>query len=238
MLAGVLLLCGDHRCVALGPPLSLKKVRGELPLSGRKLFVYEVKDFDFWRKAKAEENPYGRKIWPGAVAAARRLDGLASDGRLGRVLEIGCGNGFASLAAAALGAESVLATDVSAAALELTKRAALEQNLQVTTQLFDVFAKTPLPEADLLVAADLFYDEALAAAVADRVKEALRRGTGVLVAGEPSRPARHVFLESLRQDLPDVDFEPPTRLQLTDANWKAKLIEVLYLEAPTTVPSS
>src|SRR5918998_6245873 len=60
--------------------------------------------------------PYWSVIWRSGVALARELDGMALGGR--RVVELGCGLGLPSIAAARGGA-TVLATDACAEALEL-----------------------------------------------------------------------------------------------------------------------
>lgn len=91
-------------------PLALKRI--STALSGnRTCFVFEVDDHDWWRDSSAESNPFGAKLWPGALAAAHRLETVAPGKR---VLELGAGNGFASLCCGKLyGASRVLATDVS-----------------------------------------------------------------------------------------------------------------------------
>ena len=72
---------------------------------------------------------HGALLWPGAVLLAQllaegpRLEGLTT-------LELGCGTGLCSLAAAARGA-SAIATDVSPLSLQLTTHAAAEQGLDV-----------------------------------------------------------------------------------------------------------
>ena len=86
--------------------------------------VQEVADWSWWDEQSLDEsaNPYGAKLWPAAVAVAREIAQLPLEGK--SVLELGCGNGLCSLAAAASGAASVLATDLSADALGLTADAA------------------------------------------------------------------------------------------------------------------
>ena len=72
---------------------------------------------------------HGALLWPGAVLLAQllaegpQLEGLTT-------LELGCGTGLCSLAAAARGASSI-ATDVSPLSLQLTTHAAAEQGLDV-----------------------------------------------------------------------------------------------------------
>lgn len=156
-------------------PLALR--RATTTLDGNcSIWVLEVADQGWWRASTAAENPYGAKLWPGALAAAARLRAVAA----GRdVLELGCGNGFAALVAAASGARRVLATDVSPRALDLTRRAAAEQRLAVDVAAFDARGPEPLPAGfDLLVAADVLYDASLALCRRRWAPPRRRRGPG------------------------------------------------------------
>ncbi|HKC77906.1 MAG TPA: methyltransferase domain-containing protein, partial [Gaiellaceae bacterium] len=63
--------------------------------------------------------PYWAELWPSGLALARHV--AARDLQGLRVLELGCGLGLPSLAAAACGAE-VLATDWAEDAIELLRR--------------------------------------------------------------------------------------------------------------------
>lgn len=72
---------------------------------------------------------HGGLLWPGAVLLAQLLaSGPTLEGLT--TLELGCGTGLSSLAAALRGASSV-ATDISPLSLQLTTHAAAEQGLDV-----------------------------------------------------------------------------------------------------------
>ena len=58
--------------------------------------------------------------------------------------------------------------------------------------------ETPLPAADLVVAADIMYEPRTGKAMARRAVEALKRGSKVLVGDSPGRPGRQTFLEELK----------------------------------------
>lgn len=141
--------------------------------------------------------PYGRVLWSsgpcvGDVVAAMPLAGRA-------VLEIGCGTGFVSLVALRHGAR-VLATDVDEGALAAVRRARDELDApgELQTALLDVRGTEPLPAADVVVIADLLYEELLAVAVARRVAEARGRGSAVVV-GDPGRVFRGAFSRLLAE---------------------------------------
>ena len=72
--------------------------------------------------AAAANNPFGTRAWPPSLVVAQLLAGLPPSDLAGRpVLELGCGTGLVSIAAAGLGA-AVVATDVSPLALRLARR--------------------------------------------------------------------------------------------------------------------
>ena len=144
-------------------------------------------------------------FWPAArpLAAALHSPALLPSLAGVRVLELGCGTGVCSLAAAARGA-TVLATDVEPVALCLVRRAAAEQQIAtLQTAPFDAMcAEAALPTveggpAELLVMSDLFVTPGLATALAARAVEATRSGTTVLVV-DPGRPTRRDFVAALQ----------------------------------------
>ena len=115
-----------------------------------------------------------------------------------RVLELGCGLGLPSLAAALRGAD-VLATDWAEDAVELVRRNA-ERN-GVLVQAACVRWSDPealLREApwDLVLGADLLYEARNAEQLADLIP---RLGGEILLA-EPGRPYAKEFLERFRPE--------------------------------------
>lgn len=144
--------------------------------------------------------PYGGVLWDAAPCVVAVLAELPLAGT--RVLELGCGTGLVSLAAARAGAK-VLATDVDEEALASTRRAAEHAGLAIGAVGFDVGSDEPLPPADLVVAADLMYEPELALALARRVREALERGSRVVV-GDPGRLGRAAFDRELAGAAPPI----------------------------------
>jgi predicted nicotinamide N-methyase len=154
------------------------------------LFVSDDPDRDLDEAiAAGAPAPYGRVLWSSAPCVARVLAERSLAGR--RVLELGCGTGLASLVAARSGAR-VLATDVDEGALASVALGARALGVALETAIFDVRGPAPLPPADIVVIADLLYEELLAAAVARRAGEALRAGAQVIL-GDPGRTFRGAF---------------------------------------------
>lgn len=58
---------------------------------------------------------------------------------------------------------------------------------------------TPLPPADIVVAADIMYEPITGRAMAQRALEALKRGSRVLVGDSPGRAGRPAFLKALAE---------------------------------------
>jgi predicted nicotinamide N-methyase len=130
-------------------------------------------------------------LWRSGVALAEELDGAGLDGL--RVVELGCGLGVPSIAAARAGAR-VLATDESEEALELLRRNARLNGVELETARVDWAAPGDLVGRgpfDLVLAADVLYERA---AVAQLLSLLPRLAPTALIA-DPGRPAAEAFLE-------------------------------------------
>ena len=167
-----------------------------LVVAGVELDLVEVSDVDALLEDAIERGgiaPYGAVLWSSGVVVAARC--AARDLRGLRVLELGAGTGIVSLLCSKRGAH-VHATDVDEVALALVRAAAAGQGLTLETSAFDILGPASLPPADVVVAADLLYEPALAAALARRVIEALARGSACIV-GDPGRTFRAGFERAL-----------------------------------------
>jgi predicted nicotinamide N-methyase len=106
-----------------------------------------------------ERLPFWTQLWPSGTALAGAVAGRSLAGR--RVLELGCGLGLVSVAAALAGAE-VLAVDRSPEAVAFTAANATRNGAQVRTAVcaFDqpdlLLAEAPW---DLVLAADVLYEQ-------------------------------------------------------------------------------
>mmetsp|Transcript_26231 Transcript_26231/g.60316 ORF Transcript_26231/g.60316 Transcript_26231/m.60316 type:complete len:198 (-) Transcript_26231:110-703(-) len=134
------------------------------------------------------------------------------------VLELGTGSGLVSIACSMDPREQygpIIATDYEPVALELARYAYERLNgyregaRNLSFELFDICdMSSPLPPADIVVAADVMYEPTTGAATAKRVVEALCRGSRVIVGDSPGRAGRPAFLKELRKHpgLESVDF--------------------------------
>jgi predicted nicotinamide N-methyase len=142
--------------------------------------------------------PYWAVLWRSGVALARELDGLELAGL--RVVELGCGLGVPSIAAARAGA-SVLATDASPEALAVVARSARENGVPIETAAVDwgepeeLVRRAPF---DLVIAADVLYDRA---SVAQLLSLLPRLAPEAWIA-DPARPAAGAFVEEAARRWP------------------------------------
>jgi predicted nicotinamide N-methyase len=140
--------------------------------------------------------PYWAELWPAARALASALpqvDGLD-------VVELGCGLGLPSLAAAAHGAR-VTATDWAADAVELLGRNAARNGLRVTVEQRD-WRDAWAARFDLALAADVLYERRNVAPLVDR----LRGLAPAALVGLAGRPYESAFLDAwpgTREDVAD-----------------------------------
>jgi predicted nicotinamide N-methyase len=135
--------------------------------------------------------PYWSVLWRSGVALARELDGVALRGL--RIVELGCGLGVPSIAAARAGAD-VLATDACAEALTLVARNAHLNGVRIETATVDWAEPDELVRRapfDLVLAADVLYERA---GVAPLLSLLPRLAPQAWLA-DPGRRAAAAFLE-------------------------------------------
>lgn len=156
--------------------------------------------------ARDEFLPYWAELWPSAVALARVIARRPLTGR--RVLELGCGLGLASLAAAAAGGR-VLATDWAPDALAMTARSAARNGLAVETALlrWDAPPEALGPPWPLVLASDVLYEERTVPALLELLPRVTAPGGEVWLA-DPGRAPAARFLDTLDASAWRVDGMP------------------------------
>jgi len=170
-----------------------------IPLAGHELRLLRPRDAEALLDEHAFEHeeylPYWAELWPSALALARAVGVRSLRGA--RTLELGCGLGLPSIAAALAGGR-VLATDWSKEAVAMTATNAERNDVALETLVCSWTAPAPLLERapwDLVLASDVLYEARNAEALLDLLP---RLGTDVLLADPGRRPAER-FLSAARQ---------------------------------------
>jgi predicted nicotinamide N-methyase len=150
----------------LPPGATSDVVEEAVALGGRTLRMLRPRDGDaILDELLAEDDPgeerlpFWTQLWPSGTALARAVAGRSLAGR--RVLELGCGLGLVSVAAALAGAE-VLAVDRSPEAVTFTAANATRNGARVETTVCAFDQPEPLLAAapwDLVLAADVLYEQ-------------------------------------------------------------------------------
>jgi len=124
--------------------------------------------------------PYWAFAWPGGQALARYLIDHAGLVARRTVLDLGTGSGLTAIAAALAGAAAVLASDPDPFAIAAIGLNADANGVAIATAA-DVLDGTG-EDADVVLAADIWYERRLAERTTGLLRRAAARGASVLVA--------------------------------------------------------
>jgi predicted nicotinamide N-methyase len=165
-------------------------------IAGRDLALLRPRDAEALLDEDAFEHeeflPYWAELWPSSLALARVVAPRALHGA--RTLELGCGLGLPSIAAALAGGR-VLATDWSKEAVAMTATNAERNGARLETLVCSWTAPEPLLERapwDLILASDVLYEARNGDVLLDLLP---RLGSDVWLADPGRKPAER-FLEA------------------------------------------
>ena len=171
-------------------------------LGGRDLTVLRPRDSDALIDERAFEHeeflPYWAELWPSGHALAKRVAVRALHGA--RTLELGCGLGLPSLAAAIAGGR-VVATDWSPQAVELLRGNAARNDIAIDVERADWAAPEPLLERapwDLVLGADLLYERRNVEPLLELLPRLLGARGEVWLA-DPGRPPAGPFFAAMAE---------------------------------------
>ena len=177
-------------------------VEESVPLRGVALHVLRPRDAEALLDERAFEHeeflPYWAELWPSGVALARRVAARALKGA--RVLELGCGLGLPSLAAALCGGR-VLATDWSPQAIALLEDNATRNDAELETAIVDWQHPAAIVERapwDLVLGADLLYERRNVAPLLELLPRLLG-SRGELWLADPGRAPAGEFLAAFER---------------------------------------
>lgn len=138
--------------------------------------------------------PYWAELWPSSLALARAIGARSLRGA--RTLELGCGLGLVSIAAAQAGGK-VLATDWSEAAIGFTADNAARNGIELETAKVDwsapaeIVARSPW---QLVLGSDVLYERRNVDQMLDLLPRLVDRSGEVWIA-DPGRQTSVEFLE-------------------------------------------
>jgi predicted nicotinamide N-methyase len=137
------------------------------------------------RIAGCGASPYWAYPWGGGLVLAQHLSDHPGTVAGLRVVDFGSGSGLVAIAAAKAGARSVLAADIDRHAIAAIALNAALNGVAVTTCLADL-TEGPPPDADVVLAGDVFYTAEVAAKTGPFLQRCADAGLTVLV-GDPGR---------------------------------------------------
>lgn len=143
-----------------------------------------------------DDAPYWAHHWAGGLALARYVLDHPKSVAGRRVLDLGTGSGLVAIAAARAGAREAIAVDADPHALAALALNAAANGVSLDIRAGDV-ASLAIPDADMILAGDLFYSDDLAAAVTAFLDRCLDRGIEALVGDPWRRPLPLARLEEI-----------------------------------------
>jgi predicted nicotinamide N-methyase len=185
----------------VAPPVDAVSERIALP--GGEVEVSRPRDAEALLSDESFEReeflPYWAELWSSAVALAHDVSMRSLRGR--RTLELGCGLGLPSIAAARAGGR-VVASDWSPEAIAATATNAERNGVAVETLLCSWGAPAPLVDRapwDLVLASDVLYERRNADQLLALLPRLVDVRGRVLIA-DPGRPPAESFLERAAHD--------------------------------------
>ena len=142
--------------------------------------------FGLWGRTERDAPPFWAFPWAGGQGLARYVLDHPETVAGRRVLDVASGSGLVAIAAAKAGALTVTAGDIDENALAaIMLNAAANDTPQVTPRSVDLAAATA-GDAEVVLAADVFYQRELAA-MALRFLQAARAAGAAVLAADPAR---------------------------------------------------
>ena len=141
--------------------------------------------WDLWDQTQRDAPPFWAYPWAGGQALARYVLDHPAVVRGRRVLDAASGSGLVAIAAATAGASSVVAGDIDLNAVAAIGINAAANGVTVGCRTFD-FAADGTRGAEVVLAADVFYQRELAQVALRFLRDAVQAGADVLVA-DPGR---------------------------------------------------
>jgi predicted nicotinamide N-methyase len=142
--------------------------------------------YELWEATGREPPPFWAYPWAGGQGLARYVLDQPTVVKGKKVVDVASGSGLVAIAAAVAGASAVTATDIDPCALAAIALNAEANGVTVRARRLDLTADRP-PAADVLLAADIFYERAVAPAALAFARAARAAGTEEVLIADPGR---------------------------------------------------
>lgn len=172
------------------------------------------------------EPPYWIHLWPGAMALARVVARAPEVRPSAIVLELGSGLALPSIAAAVRGA-TVVTTDGQRAPLYLAVRSARRNRRHIHAVQMDFRAPALRQRCDVIIGAEIGYDEGQVPALVGATARFLRPG-GVAWFSDSVNTYRTTLAEGLRA----ADFEVRVRLRREQEEGRPVWVRLIEAHRP------
>ncbi|CAK1589868.1 unnamed protein product [Parnassius mnemosyne] len=168
----------------LTPEIALRLITPSCPL-----WSAPVEDSPF-------KDPFWAFYWPGGQATARYILDNKQVVKNRVVLDVGCGCGAGSIAAAFMEAKRVVANDIDEVAVIASLINAEFNGIKIETNTEDMIGRR-CEEFEVVLIGDMFYDEEFAKVLFEWLKALTENGKTVLIGD----PGRHGLTHSRREHL-------------------------------------
>ena len=170
-----------------------------VPLAPEVMLHQADEAIELWERTESDAGgqqppPFWAFAWAGGQALARYVLDHADLVRGRRVLDLAAGSGLVAIAAMRAGAAEVTAVEIDPLAVAAIEVNAEANGVVVTALLADVLEQEP--EADVVLAGDVFYSREMTRRMLGYLRKAAGKGATVLV-GDPGRaylPREHLTL--------------------------------------------
>lgn len=140
--------------------------------------------WEAWERDAGQECPvpFWAVVWPAAQVLARLLLNQPDLVRDREVIEIGCGGGVASIAAAKAGARMVTANDIDPVALAIARQNATHNRVCLEFDSENRIETGSVGRAQILLCSDFFYAKVESFVLADLLDEWREQSVTILIA--------------------------------------------------------
>jgi predicted nicotinamide N-methyase len=163
--------------------------------------------WEAWEKEAGQQCPvpFWAVVWPAAQVLARYLLDQPDLVQDREVIEIGCGGGAASIAAAKAGARKVTANDIDPIALAIARQNATHNRVSLEFDSENRIETGSIGQAQILLCSDFFYAKVESLVLAGLLDQWRERSVTILIGDSGRAFAPKDYRDVLWEESVDVD---------------------------------